>query len=65
MNALATTGYSRFPIVTSIEGDSTFIGYLHIKDVLAQGDDPQAVVDLAIEQPAWSIPSVLETSTSQ
>ena len=42
--ALADTGYSRFPVV---DADGTFIGYLHIKDVLPLGDDPDAVVDLA------------------
>ena len=40
--ALAQTGYSRFPVTGS---DGAFIGYLHIKDVLALGDDPGAVVD--------------------
>jgi CBS domain containing-hemolysin-like protein len=58
-NALATTGYSRFPVVTNIEGDGRFIGYLHIKDVLAQGDDPQAVVDLATVRPLPHIPQSL------
>jgi CBS domain containing-hemolysin-like protein len=43
--ALADTGYSRFPVA---EADGTFVGYLHIKDVLAMGDDPDAVIDLAI-----------------
>jgi CBS domain containing-hemolysin-like protein len=42
--ALATSGYSRFPVV---DVDGRFIGYLHIKDVLSLGDDPHAVVDLA------------------
>ncbi len=58
-NALAATGYSRFPVVTNIEGDGRFIGYLHIKDVLAQGDDPQAVVDLATVRPLPQIPQSL------
>ena len=40
--ALAQTGYSRFPVTGS---DGAFTGYLHIKDVLALGDDPGAVVD--------------------
>ena len=39
--ALAQTGYSRFP-VTGAGG--MFTGYLHIKDVLGLGDDPAAVV---------------------
>jgi magnesium and cobalt exporter, CNNM family len=46
--ALAATGYSRFPVV---EPGGRFIGYLHIKDVLSLGDDPQAVVDLARVRP--------------
>jgi CBS domain containing-hemolysin-like protein len=46
--ALAATGYSRFPVA---EPDGRFVGYLHIKDVLSQGDDPQAVVDLARVRP--------------
>ena len=40
----AETGYSRFPVA---DADGSFIGYLHIKDVLALVDDPDAVVDLA------------------
>ncbi|MEB4209987.1 hemolysin family protein [Mycobacterium sp. 94-17] len=43
--ALAQTGYSRFP-VASVGG--AFVGYLHIKDVLTLGDDPQTVIDLAM-----------------
>jgi CBS domain containing-hemolysin-like protein len=43
--ALATSGYSRFPVVDT---DRRFIGYLHIKDVLPLVDDPHAVVDRAI-----------------
>ena len=35
--ALAATGYSRFPVV---DADGSFIGYLHIKDVLSLVDDP-------------------------
>ena len=46
--ALATTGYSRFPVAAA---DGRFIGYLHIKDVLSLGDDPHAVVDLARVRP--------------
>jgi CBS domain containing-hemolysin-like protein len=40
--ALAQTGYSRFPVVDT---DGTYGGYLHIKDVLALADDPDTVVD--------------------
>ncbi|MCX2929665.1 hemolysin family protein [Mycobacterium sp. CVI_P3] len=46
--ALTETGYSRFPVVG---GDGTMIGYLHIKDVLSQIDDPDAVVDVALVRP--------------
>ena len=55
-HALAQTGYSRFP-VTSVNGD--FIGYLHIKDVLTLGDDPQTVIDLAMVRPLPRLPSSL------
>jgi CBS domain containing-hemolysin-like protein len=54
--ALATTGYSRFPI---IDADRTFLGYLHIKDVLSLGDDPQAVVDVARVRPLPQVPESL------
>jgi CBS domain containing-hemolysin-like protein len=54
--ALATTGYSRFPIV---DVNRRFIGYLHIKDVLPLGDNPHAVVDLARVRPLPQIPESL------
>lgn len=60
--ALATTGYSRFPV---LGGDGSFIGYLHIKDVLSLADHPQAVIDLATVRPlpgiseSWSVPEAL------
>jgi CBS domain containing-hemolysin-like protein len=43
--ALAETGYSRFPVIDSTD---RFVGYIHIKDVLPLVDDPDAVVDLAM-----------------
>ncbi len=46
--ALAATGYSRFPVVGV---DNSFVGYLHIKDVLSLAGDPQAVIDLARVRP--------------
>ncbi|BBZ04325.1 membrane protein [Mycolicibacterium chitae] len=46
--ALAETGYSRFPVADS---NGVFTGYLHIKDVLALGDDPEAVVDPSVVRP--------------
>jgi CBS domain containing-hemolysin-like protein len=54
--ALAQTGYSRFPVV---DRDGRFIGYLHIKDVLALGDDPQTVIDLALVRPLPQVPKSL------
>ncbi|MBV8860365.1 MAG: HlyC/CorC family transporter [Mycobacterium sp.] len=54
--ALATTGYSRFPV---IDTDARFVGYLHIKDVLAKADDPRAVVDLATVRPLPEVPQSL------
>ncbi|CAJ1503077.1 hemolysin family protein [[Mycobacterium] burgundiense] len=46
--ALVETGYSRFPVA---DAAGTFLGYLHIKDVLALGDDPDAVLDLSAVRP--------------
>ncbi len=54
--ALAQTGYSRFP-VADVNGD--FIGYLHIKDVLTLGGDPQTVIDLAVVRPLPRLPESL------
>jgi CBS domain containing-hemolysin-like protein len=52
--ALAQTGYSRFPIA---DLDGQFIGYLHIKDVLRLGDDPRTVIDLALVRPLPRVPT--------
>jgi CBS domain containing-hemolysin-like protein len=54
--ALAQTGYSRFPVAAQ---DGRFIGYLHIKDMLPLGDDPQTVIDLALVRPLPRVPSSL------
>jgi CBS domain containing-hemolysin-like protein len=54
--ALAETGYSRFPVVGP-SGD--FIGYLHIKDVLKLGDDPQTIIDLSLVRPLPRVPESL------
>jgi CBS domain containing-hemolysin-like protein len=54
--ALAETGYSRFP-VAGLSG--TYLGYLHIKDVLPQVDNPDAVVDLATVRPLPPMPGSL------
>lgn len=62
--ALSDTGYSRFP-VTDMAG--YYIGYLHIKDILAMVDDPEAVVDLSMVRPlpqvssSLSLPDALST----
>jgi len=54
--ALAETGYSRFPVV-DVDGD--FIGYLHIKDVLTLSDDPRTIIDLALVRPLPRVPESL------
>ena len=54
--ALAQTGFSRFPVVAV---DGTFIGYLHIKDVLSLGDDPEAAIDLSAVRPLPRVPGSL------
>ncbi|OBF19520.1 hemolysin family protein [Mycobacterium sp. ACS4331] len=54
--ALAETGYSRFPVADSA---GVFIGYLHIKDVLALGDDPDAVVDPQAVRPLPRVAATL------
>jgi CBS domain containing-hemolysin-like protein len=54
--AVAQTGYSRFPIVAP---NGEFIGYLHIKDVLTLSDDPQTVIDLAVVRPLPRVPKSL------
>lgn len=57
--ALAQTGYSRFPVVDQGE----FVGYLHIKDVLALSESAtgpgDAVVDVAAVRPLPRIPASL------
>ncbi|MGV0627595.1 CBS domain-containing protein, partial [Mycolicibacter minnesotensis] len=60
--AFAQTGFSRFPIVDQGE----FVGYLHIKDVLAlsvgsaeQGGTAQPVVDIGAVRPLPRIPASL------
>ena len=54
--ALAQTGYSRFPVAAQ---DGKFIGYLHIKDMLPLGDDPQTVIDLSLVRPLPRVPKSL------
>jgi CBS domain containing-hemolysin-like protein len=54
--ALAQTGYSRYPVAGQ---DGRFIGYLHIKDVLTLGGDPQTAIDLALVRPLPRVPTSL------
>lgn len=54
--ALADTGYSRFPV---LDHDDQFLGYLHIKDVLALGDNPRTVIDLDLIRPLPQVPTSL------
>ena len=55
--ALTDTGYSRFPVVDMF---GTFIGYLHIKDVLPQINDPDAVLDLSMVRPLPRVAATLQ-----
>ena len=54
--ALAETGYSRFPITDAAGG---YLGYLHIKDVLSFVDDPDAVLDFSMVRPLPLVPASL------
>lgn len=52
--ALADTGYSRFPV---IDLAADYIGYLHIKDMLPLVNDPDAVLDVAMVRPLPRLPA--------
>jgi CBS domain containing-hemolysin-like protein len=54
--ALAETGYSRFPVVDSA---GRFTGYVHIKDILPLVDDPDAVIDMSMVRPLPRMPETL------
>ena len=54
--ALAETGYSRFPVV---DASGRFVGYVHIKDVLSLVDDPDAVIDLSMVRRLPEVPESL------
>jgi CBS domain containing-hemolysin-like protein len=54
--ALAETGYSRFPVVDTA---GSFIGYVHIKDVLPLVDDQDAVIDRTMIRPLPLVPESL------
>lgn len=58
-DALRETGYSRFPVA---DLNGTFIGYLHIKDVLplvGDTDDEDAVCDSSMIRPLPRVPASL------
>ncbi|ETW25248.1 hemolysin family protein [Mycobacterium gastri] len=53
--ALAQTGFSRFPVVDR----GTFIGYVHIKDVLALGEGADTVIKVDMVRPLPQVPKAL------
>ena len=59
--ALRQTGYSRFPVV---DHAGQFVGYLHIKDVLALCDNPDAVIDLAAVRSLPRLPQAVALTTA-
>ncbi len=54
--ALADTGYSRFPVTDS---SGWFVGFVHIKDVLDQIDNPDAVVDASLVRTLPHLPAAM------
>jgi CBS domain containing-hemolysin-like protein len=54
--ALAKTGYSRFPVV---DAGGRFTGFVHIKDMLDLVDDPEAVVDASAVRPLLQLPAAM------
>ncbi|MGK2867720.1 MAG: hemolysin family protein [Mycobacterium sp.] len=54
--ALSETGYSRFPIS---EADGSYLGYLHIKDVLGVLNESLTVLDTSMVRPLIEMPSSL------
>jgi CBS domain containing-hemolysin-like protein len=54
--ALGDSGYSRFPVT---DATGSYIGYVHIKDVLSLVDDPDAVIDLSMVRPLPRVPASL------
>jgi CBS domain containing-hemolysin-like protein len=54
--ALAETGYSRFPVV---DPAGRITGYVHIKDLLPLVDDIDAVLDSSMVRPLPSVPASL------
>ncbi|MGA9375870.1 MAG: hemolysin family protein [Mycobacterium sp.] len=54
--ALSETGYSRFPIT---EADGSYLGYMHIKDVLGVLSESRTVLDASMVRPLIQMPSTL------
>ena len=54
--ALARTGYSRFPVVDSAGG---YIGFVHIKDIFVLGDRPGAIVSAPMVRYLPRMPATL------
>lgn len=54
--ALAKTGYSRFPLV---DASRRFVGFIHIKDVLDQIEQPDAVIDGGLIRPLPQLPAAM------
>jgi CBS domain containing-hemolysin-like protein len=59
--ALAMTGYSRFPLVDPAKQDAAnqFVGFVHIKDVLDHIEDPDAIIDSALIRPLPQLPAAM------
>ncbi|MEO6792914.1 MAG: hemolysin family protein [Mycobacterium sp.] len=53
--AFAQTGFSRFPVVDQ----GAYVGYLHIKDILPLGNQPEAIVNIAAVRPLPHVPASL------
>lgn len=54
--ALSETGYSRFPVTNA---DGSYLGYLHIKDVLPVLSQERTQLDSAMVRPLIEMPSTL------
>lgn len=54
--ALSETGYSRFPVTNT---DGSYLGYLHIKDVLPVLSEDRSMLDSAMVRPLIQMPSTL------
>ncbi len=54
--ALSETGYSRFPVTNA---DGSYLGYLHIKDVLPVLHEERTTLDAAVVRPLIEVASTL------